>query len=108
MKISKQVRKNLIKGVLTTTAAGLLALGMGISPASAQKVNGCSTFSSGRTTCSYSSGGGTSWSSSNPNSGYTSNGYRYNSGTSSYGSYDWSKGSKSGTRSFSSSGSIWP
>jgi hypothetical protein len=109
MKTRKQVRKTLIKGAITTAAAGLLALGLGISPASAQKAEGCKSYSSGRTTCSYGNGsGGTSWNSYNPYSGYSSNGYRQNNGGSSYGSYEWSTPSRSGSRSYSSWGSIWP
>ena len=105
----KQVRKSLFKGVLTTTAVGLFALGLGVAPASAQKVEGCRSYSTGRTTCSYSTGGGgTTWNSYNPYSGYSSNGYRNKSGGSSYGSYDWNNGRKSGTRSYSSWGSVWP
>jgi hypothetical protein len=106
---SKQVRKTLVKGILTTTAAGLFALGLGVSTASAQKVESCRSFNTGRTTCSYRvGGGGTVWNSYNSDTGYSSNGYRNNSGGSSYGSYDWNNGRKSGTRSYSSWGSVWP
>jgi hypothetical protein len=101
----KQVKKSLFKGLLTSTAVGLFALSLGTSPASAQKVEGCKTFSTGRTTCSYSTGGGgTTWNSFNPDSGYSSYGYRNNSGGNSYGSYDWNNGRRSGTRSYNSWG----
>jgi len=52
MKTRNEIKKNLIKGAITTAAAGLLALGLGASSASAT-TQGCRTIS-GRITCSFS------------------------------------------------------
>lgn len=98
----KSIRKVLVAG-----AIGIMSFALPIeSQVGAKAPENCKTFSSGRTTCSYSNGsGGTSWNSYNPYSGYSSNGYRQRSGGSSWGSYDFSLPSgRTGTRSYSSSG----
>ena len=99
---TNNTRKALIAGAVAVMS---LALPMGVQ-ANAKAPEGCRSFSTGRTTCSYSNGlGGTSWNSYNPNSGYSSNGFRQKSGGSSWGSYDFTMPSgRTGTRSYSSSG----
>jgi hypothetical protein len=85
-----------------------LALPLG-SQVGAKAPEKCRTFSSGRTTCSYSNGsGGTSWNSYNPNSGYSSYGYRQSSGGSKWGSYNYTMPSgRSGSRSYHSWDDCW-
>jgi len=99
------LRKALIAGVIGIAS---FAIPLG-AHANAKAPESCRTFSSGRTTCSYSNGsGGTSWNSYNPNSGYSSSGFRQRSGGSSWGSYDYTRPSgRSGSRSYSSWSNCW-
>lgn len=98
-------RKALIAGAITIMS---FALPLG-SQVGAKAPENCRSFSSGRTTCSYSNGsGGTSWSSYNSNTGYSSYGYRQRNGGSSWGSYDYTMPSgRSGSRSYSSWNNCW-
>ena len=70
----------------------------------AKSPEGCRSYSSGRTTCSQSDNGITSYQSYNPYSGYSSNGWRSSSGSSSYGYNNYSTPSSNGWRSYSSNG----
>ena len=104
---TKGTKMKLKKSALIAAATAIASLGLLVqsgSPVSAMKTEGCRTFSTGRTTCSYSNGlGGTSWNSYNPYSGYQSYGYRQRSGNSSWGTYNFSYGSgRSGSRSYNS------
>jgi hypothetical protein len=74
----------------------------GVSDAGAATAN-CRSFSSGRTTCTYGSGGYSNYYSYNPRSGYRSNGYRYSTPGSSWGSRSYSTPRSSGNRSYTSS-----
>lgn len=99
------LRKALVAGVIGIAS---FAIPLG-TQANAKAPESCRTFSSGRTTCSYSNGsGGTSWNSYNPSSGYSSGGYRQRSGGSSWGSYNYTLPSgRSGSRSSSSWNNCW-
>jgi hypothetical protein len=102
---TKNIKKALVAG-----AIGVISFAMPIAAqVSAKAPESCRSFSSGRTTCSYSNGsGGTSWSSYNPYSGYSSYGYRQSSGGSSWGSYNYTLPSgRSGSRSYNNWSNCW-
>lgn len=90
---------------LTATAISSLMVAPTFASASAERPSSCRLYSSGRTTCSYSLGGGSySYNSYNPYSGYSSYGYRNSYGSSSYGYNSYQSPSSYGYRSYNSYG----
>ena len=104
------IQTKLIRKTLLASAVAALSFALPLaSQVSAKTPENCRTFSSGRTTCSFSNGsGGTSWNSYNPNTGYSSGGFRQKSGSSSWGSYDYTLPSgRSGSRSYNNWSNCW-
>lgn len=97
----KKMTKQRVFWAASVIAAISVAVPAGASAAT-KAPEKCRTFNTGRTTCTYSSGSGTDyWFSTNPRTGYSSNGYRWSDDNSSFGSYNYTYGSgKSGTRSY--------
>lgn len=92
-----QVRRTL--AMLALMAGALLAPILGTSQVGAA-TSGCRYYPTGRTTCTYGSGGYSTYNSYNPRTGYRSNGYRYYSPSHSTGSWRYSTPRSSGSRSY--------
>ena len=99
-----QSREGTIMRKLLVATLAIFVIGISSQSAQAMRPSGCSTFSSGRTTCSQTYGGTTTYQSYNPYSGYSSNGSRTTYGSNSYGSNSYSSPSSNGYRSYNSSG----